>query len=74
MGEKAQAIAMLKRLLAATPGSDVWQVLTPALLRIDPFGDPLRRDPDFQTLLAQYPIRPVNVDQKALFAGADPDN
>ena len=56
VGEQEQAIATLQQLLAAPPGSDVWGLfLTPALLRINPVWDPLRQDPDFQALLAQYP-------------------
>ena len=56
VGENAQAIAMLKKLLGAPPGSNVCEFLTPALLRLNPFWDPLRRDPDFQALLARYPV------------------
>src|SRR5262249_7248423 len=52
-GENDRAIPTLSRLLQ-TPGaswvSDGVVPLTPALLRLDPFWDPLRSDPAFQKL------------------------
>jgi hypothetical protein len=45
-GENKRAISTLTRLLQ-TPYIDP---ITPALLRLDPFWDPLRADPDFQKL------------------------
>src|SRR6059036_3882437 len=55
MGEPDRAIAALQKLLS-TPysGSFAFGVpLTPALLRLDPMFDPLRKDPRFQKLVAQ---------------------
>ena len=45
VGEKNRAIQRLQRLLEIPGGS-----LTPALLRLHPFWDPLRSDPRFQKL------------------------
>ena len=56
VGELEQAVATLQKLLAEPPGSSLWGIfLTPELLRLDPVWDPLRTNPDFQALLAQYP-------------------
>lgn len=55
-GDDSQAIAALRRLLATPPGSVGSMLVTPALLRIDPTWDPLRKQPAFQTLLKQYPL------------------
>ena len=46
LGETDAAIALVKQLLAK-PGENS---VTPALLRLDPLGDPLRSDPRFQEL------------------------
>jgi TolB-like protein/predicted Zn-dependent protease len=52
-GEKSHAIAALTQLLK-TPYNNTFfappMVVTPALLRLDPFWDPLRSDPAFQKL------------------------
>jgi len=55
LGEKTQAIATLKRLLMMPPGSAVTCYITPALLRLDPIWNPLRKDPAFQALIKKYP-------------------
>ena len=51
-GENARAIADLRQLLQ-TPYASPWYgtAITPALLRQDPFWDPLRNDPGFRQLL-----------------------
>lgn len=55
VGEKTQAIGILGQLLRAAPGSDVCEFLTPALLRLNPFWNPLRTEPGFRALLAEFP-------------------
>jgi serine/threonine protein kinase len=51
-GENSRAISTLTRLLKTPYGSFIYgpAPVTPALLRLDPFWDPLRGDPAFQKL------------------------
>jgi len=56
VGDKPQAIATLRQLLAMPPGSVGSLLVTPALLRIEPLWNPLRKEPAFQALLKQYPV------------------
>jgi serine/threonine-protein kinase len=49
VGRHDEAVELISHLLA-TPGDGV----STALLRLDPFWDPLRERPDFQALLEQY--------------------
>jgi tetratricopeptide (TPR) repeat protein len=51
-GENSRAISILRRLLQTPYGSWLYSPspVTPALLRLDPFWDPLRADPAFQKL------------------------
>jgi hypothetical protein len=57
-GEKSRAIAALTQLLQ-TPYNNTFfappMVVTPALLRLDPFWDPLHADPRFQELCEEKP-------------------
>jgi hypothetical protein len=53
-GETSHAIATLTKLLQKSYISDFYPSnVTPALLRLDPFWDPLRSDPAFQKLCEQ---------------------
>ena len=56
LGEQSQATATLRRVLAAPSGSNASLLLTPAMLRIDPTWNPLRKRSAFRALLAEYPV------------------
>ena len=52
-GENSRAISILTELLQTPYYSNMWYgpaAITPVLLRLDPFWDPLRADPAFQKL------------------------
>jgi serine/threonine protein kinase/Tfp pilus assembly protein PilF len=56
-GENSRAISTLTQLLQTAYGSWLYDPvpITPALLRLDPFWDPLRTDPAFQKLCEEKP-------------------
>lgn len=58
LGDADAALAILRYALRVPYGQFMSGVpLTPALLRLDPTWDPIRRDPRFQTLLKQHEAR-----------------
>jgi hypothetical protein len=51
IGQNSRAISTLTRLLKTPYDSFIYAPpVTPAILRLDPFWDPLRSDPAFQKL------------------------
>ena len=63
--ENSRAISILTRLLKTPGDSFIYDttLVTPALLRLDPFWDPLRGDPAFQRLCeenAAVMLRPAH--------------
>jgi serine/threonine-protein kinase len=54
IGEADSAIAEVRRLLDVNYTGPEQIALTPAILRLDPVWDPLRHDPHFQKLVAEY--------------------
>jgi TolB-like protein/Tfp pilus assembly protein PilF len=57
IGENSRAISILTRLLQTPYGGWLYSPtpITPALLKLDPFWDPLRADPSFQKLCEEKP-------------------
>jgi TolB-like protein/Tfp pilus assembly protein PilF len=66
-GENSHAISTLTQLLQTPYTSWIYATpVTPALLRLDPFWDPLRADPAFQKLCEEkQPVAPELVTQSA---------
>jgi serine/threonine protein kinase/Flp pilus assembly protein TadD len=67
-GEKSRAIETLTQLLKTPHDSNIYPgvaVLTPALLRLDPFWDPLRSDPAFQKLCEEKIDKSIAVQKAA---------
>ena len=61
-GENSRAISTLTRVLQKPGGSFVYpEVITPALLRLDPLWDPLRPDPAFQKLCQEQQNKSTRV-------------
>ena len=48
-GDADQAVPLIEKLLAPPVGGDI---ITPALLCLEPIWDPIRNDPRFQKLIA----------------------
>jgi len=66
--EKSRAIETLTQVLKTPGDSDIYPgvaVLTPALLRLDPFWDPLRGDPAFQKLCEEKIDKSIAVQKAA---------